>query len=350
VQWLDAFQRRHRVTAFVFAVQKKYSDDRGGYLAALIAYYGFLSLFPLLLAAFTVAAYVLAGDQGAIRTLEQHLGTYPILGTAISELDGKQLHGSPLALIVGVLGLVWGATGLAQAAEFTMEEAWNVAQRDRPGFLPRMLRALGWYALFGLGIVASTFLASLGSLLGWSGGIVLSTLLALVGNVALFVASFWILSPHGVPVRRLLPGSVVAAVIWTILTGVGIGLTHRLAHANALYGSFAPVLGLLAFLYLAARVTIYAIEANVVRAERLWPRALTDHTLTPADLAQLANLAKRQERVNDEVATVKVDVDAAQADPKSSPAIADPAASTAASSGSPTSTAKRPGPPGGHTT
>jgi hypothetical protein len=174
---------------------------------------------------------------------------------------------------------------------------------------------------------------------------VLSALLALVLNVALFVVSFWILSPRTLSIRRLAPGAAVAAVIWTVLTGVGIGLTHRLAHANALYGSFAPVLGLLAFLYLAARVTIYGIEANVVRAEGLWPRSLTNDNLTAADAKQLANLTRRQRRVDEEEKE-----ELSQPDPNSSPAITAAAARTAGSSTSPTKTANRPAPPPGRIT
>jgi YihY family inner membrane protein len=340
VDKLDAFQRRHRVTAFVYAVQKKYSDDRGGHLAALVAYYGFMSIFPLLLAAFTVVAYVLSGDSSAINTIEQHLGSYPILGQAITELQGKRLQGSPVALIVGVLGLVWGAMGLAQSAEHTMNDAWNVPERDRPGFAPRMLIGLSWYAVFGLGFVASTFVASLGSILGWTGGPALSALMALVLNVALFVASFWILSPRVTNLGQLLPGAVLAGAVWTVLTGVGIGLTHLLAHANSLYGTFAPVLGLLAFLYLAARVTIYGIEANVVRAERLWPRSLTGRNLTVADRAQLVNLGRRQERTPGQ--TVAVDFEVDQPAPNNSAPIAAAADRTAGSPDRPTNTANLP--------
>jgi YihY family inner membrane protein len=296
VDKLDAFQQRYRVTAFAYGVQRKYSDDRGGFLAALITFYGFLSIFPLLLAFFTVAAYVLAGDHHAIQTIERHLGSYPVLGQAFTELQGRRLQGSPVALIVGVVGLILGGMGLAQAAEHTMNEAWNIPIRDRLGFVPRMLRGLGWYVLFGLGFVATTFVASLGSLLGWAGGPALSALAALTLNVALFLASFWILSPPVASLRRLLPGAAFAALVWTVLTGVGIGLTSRLAHSNTLYGSFAPVLGLLAFLYLASRVTIYGIEANVVYAHRLWPRSVTQRQLTPADERQLTNLTRREER------------------------------------------------------
>jgi membrane protein len=104
----------------------------------------------------------------------------------------------------------------------------------------------------------------------------------------------------------LLPGAAVAGVIWTALNGVGVGLTHRLAHANPLYGSFAGVLGLLAFIYLTARLTLYCTEANVVAAEHLWPRSLLKDAPTDADRQQLENVARRENR-NPE-ATVKVEV------------------------------------------
>jgi YihY family inner membrane protein len=297
LQKLDSFQRRHRATAFVYGVQKKFSDDRGGYLAALITYYGFLSIFPLLLAVFTVVAYALSGNQSAIHSLETHVGSYPIIGPAATQLEGQRLKGSPLALVVGVAGLVWGAMGLAQAAQHTMDEAWNIPRRDRPGFVPKLLRGLGWYLLFGLGVMATTFVTTLGPLLSWSGGPVLSGLIALALNLALFTVSFWVLSPTGVGARDLLPGAMFAGTSWTALTGVGVGLAHKLAHSNALYGTFAPVLALLAFLYLTARLTIYGIEANVVRAQHLWPRSLTNRDLQKADRQQLVNLAKREEAV-----------------------------------------------------
>ncbi|MGH9115405.1 MAG: YihY/virulence factor BrkB family protein [Acidimicrobiales bacterium] len=301
---VDALQRRFRPSAFAYAVQKKYGDDRGGHLAAIITYYGFLSIFPLLLAGFTIATYVLAGHPQTLADLERHAGSYPILGTAISQIEGKSLHGSPLALAIGLAGLVWGAMGLANAATFTMNQAWNVANNKRIGFGHRLLRGLGWYVLFGLGIVASTFVTSLGSAIGGTGGTVLFAVASLILNIGLFIASFWILSPRTPALRQLLPGAVFSAFCWTVLTGVGVALTRRLTHANALYGSLAPVLGILAFLYLTARLTIYGIEANVVWSRRLWPRSLTNRTLGPADRRQLTDLASREERVDGQSVSV----------------------------------------------
>jgi YihY family inner membrane protein len=302
---LDALQRRYKVTAFLYGVVKKFGDDRGGNLAALVTYYGFLSIFPLLLAAFTVVAYALSGDQETIRTIERHVGSYPIIGPAATELEGEHLKGSVIAIIAGVIGLVWGAMGLAQVAQHAMNRAWNVPERDQAKFLARLLRGLAWYVVFGVGMVATTFVASLGAVFKWSGGPTLSALLALLLNVGLFVLSFRILSPPVAPVRDLVPGAVFGGVMWTFLTGIGIGLAHKLAHSNSLYGSFAPVLALLAFLYLTARLTLYGIEANVVKAQHLWPRSLTKKDLTPADRAQLEGLAKREERVDEQSVEVE---------------------------------------------
>lgn len=305
VERIDGWQRRYRLAAFLWSVQKKYGDDKGGYLAALITYYGFLSIFPLLLAAFTVVAYTLSGNRSVAQTIERHISSYPVVNQVAPELGNGTLHGSALALIAGVAGLAWGSQGLSQAAQFAMDEAFNVANRNRPGFMSRTLRGFGWYVVFGLGAMIATFITSLGQALNWAAGPVLSTLMSVVFDVGLFLVSFWILTPKGIAIRDLLPAAAGAGTAWAVLTGVGVGLTHKLAHSDPLYGSFASVLGLLALIYLNARITLYCIEASVVHTRHLWPRSLTSHNLTDADRAQLQNLAEKEERIGEE----EVDVD-----------------------------------------
>lgn len=307
VSHIDRLQRRWRPTSFLWAVQKKYSDDRGGYLSALVTYYGFLSVFPLLLAAFTVIAYVLAGDHSAAASLQSHIRSYPIIDKIAPGLSKGTLHGSPLALVIGVLGLIWGSQGLAQAAQFTMDEVWNVPNKTRPGFLSRTARGFGWYFTFGVGALVATSVSSLGQALHWAGGPILSTALSFVVDIGLFLLSFWILTPPGIAVRELLPGAVGAGAAWAVLTGIGVSLTTHLAHANPMYGSFATVLGLLGLIYLNARITIYCIEANAVRARHIWPRSLTSSNLTEADLRQLEQLAAKEERVRPEQVEVTID-------------------------------------------
>ena len=306
IKRIDDLQRRWRVTSFLWSVQKKYSDDRGGYLAALVTYYGFLSIFPLLLAAFTVIAYVLSGDKSAAASLQSHIRDYPIVDKIAPGLSTGTLHGSPVALIAGVLGLIWGSQGLAQAAQFTMDEAWNIPNKTRPGFLSRTLRSFGWYGVFGVGVLVATSVSSLGQAMHWAGGDVLSTAASFVVDAGLFLLSFWILTPPGIAVRDLVPGAVGAGAAWAVLTGVGVSLAQKLSHSNPMYGSFATVLGLLALIYLNARITIYCVEANVVRARRLWPRSLNNENLTEADLRQLDELAGKEERVEPEQVEVSM--------------------------------------------
>lgn len=304
---VDRFQQGHAPVAVAWAVNKKYGDDRGGYLAALIAYYGLLSIFPLILVFVSLALYFLSPGSSALHSLEQHLGSFPIIGPSLTQVEGRHLGGSLIAVIVGAAGLVWGAQGLAQTMQYTMNEIWNVPNKARAGFLPRLLITAKWYVSFGVGIALTTYLSSLSAILHWGpAGPVLAALPALVVNVGLFILSFRILSPDEVKTRDLVPGGVAGGVLWTVLTGVGVGLaTHQLNHASALYGSLGTVLGILGFLYLAARLTLYSAEYNVVRARRLWPRSLVGPPLVTADKQQLIDMARREERVHEE--TVRVE-------------------------------------------
>src|SRR5580658_6238939 len=129
VRRIDGFQQRHRVPAFVFGVMKKFGDDSAGTLAALIAYYGFLSLFPLLLVLTTLLGLFFAHDAAMQhRILDSTVSQFPIVGNQLSGKNGvSSLHaGSAIGLAVGLVGLVWGSFGVSQAAQRAMAEVWNV--------------------------------------------------------------------------------------------------------------------------------------------------------------------------------------------------------------------------------
>ena len=63
VDRIDAVQRRHRVAGFPLAVVYKYFDDQGPYLAAILTYYTFVAIFPMMLIASSVLGFVLQGDE-----------------------------------------------------------------------------------------------------------------------------------------------------------------------------------------------------------------------------------------------------------------------------------------------
>lgn len=313
---IDGFQQRHAPLGFVYAIQKKYGDDRGGWLAALVAYYGFLSLFPLLLVFVTISSYVLAGDPSLQdRLIKSALGEFPVIGTQLK--SHTTLHGSVTALVIGVAGLVWGSQGLSQILIFCMDQVWNVQNTDRPSYLGKLARSLILDVALGLGVAATTAVSSLGSILGLgSGGALVAALPSAVVNIGMFILAFRIVSPKSVPTRHLLAGAVIAGIGWQILLTAGLSLiTHQVRHASALYGTMGVVLGFLGFLYLAARISIYAAEFDVVRVTRLWPRGLTK-PLTDADRRAAANLAIRETR--HKIQTVDVSFDGEGGAPASS--------------------------------
>jgi YihY family inner membrane protein len=303
---LDRFQQRHRPLAFLYGVVKKTGDDRGGSMAALIAYYGFLSLFPLLLIFWTVLSYILPHYPGARHDLEHSvIAQFPVIGDQLKNTD-HPLRGSPIALVIGAAGLLWGAMGIAQTLQQVMHDVWNVPEKDRPGFVPRLVRGLLLFAVLGLGIVASTVVTGLGTILNWGPfGSVLAAIPAALVNVGLFFLVFRVLSPTDIPGKDLIPGAVLGGFGWQVLQTVGINLvTHQLRHSSQVYGVFGFTLALLSFLSLAATLTVYSAELNVVRARHLWPRSILPEQPTEPDKNALREMAKQEERLPDQQVTV----------------------------------------------
>jgi uncharacterized BrkB/YihY/UPF0761 family membrane protein len=171
--------------------------------------------------------------------------------------------------------------------------------------------------VFGLGVVATTALASLPSLGGHTPLFGLANLAAPAAvNTALFLVAFRVLTPRQIPTGQLLVGAAVAGVLFTLLQAVGGYLVgHNLKHAQAVYGFFAIVLGLMSWLFLSAQVTLYGAEVNVVRARRLWPRSILQPPLTQADQRALTDLAKQEERRPEQAINVQFTPQASDPDP-----------------------------------
>jgi membrane protein len=279
VAWFDGYQQRHVWLAFPYAVIKKYGDDRGGYLAALIAYYGFLSLFPMLLLMVTVLGIALSGNVDLqAKLVDSALGQFPIIGQQLHDNVGS-IQGSGLALVVGIFGSLWGAFGVTQAMQNAFDDTWGVPRPKRANFLFSKLRGLILLLALLVFIGGSAVLTALGTSLAAVGFLARAT--SIVGNLvlsfALYLAAFKVLTARDVGFKDILPGAVVAAVGWTILQIVGGYLVqHQIRNATALYGFFGIVLGLLFWIYLIAQVTVYSSEINVVLAEHRWPRSLNE--------------------------------------------------------------------------
>jgi YihY family inner membrane protein len=299
---IDAFQQRHKVLAFPFGVVKKFGDDQAGNLAALIAYYGFLSLFPLLLVMVAVLGLVLRGSPDLqAKILDSTLTQFPIIGDQLKQnITALAGDGAGVALGVGTAVALWGGLGGMQAAQNAMNVVWDVPMKNRPNFLKSRLRGLIMLVVLGTFILASTVMAGLGTstgplgfalrVVGFGGSILL--------NLAAFMLAFRVLTSRDLSWGDVFPGAVFASVAWGVLQAVGsFYLSHTLKHATAVYGFFGFVLGLLAWIYLGAQVTLYGAEINAVWVRRLWPRNVVQPPLSEADERTLTDAAKAQERL-----------------------------------------------------
>jgi len=294
---VDRFQQRHGLLGFPVGVLKKYGDDEAGKHAALLAYYGFMSLFPLLLVFVTLLGYALANDKDLRdRVIDALIAQFPVLGKQITD-SVTSIQGSGIGLVVGIVGTLWGGLGITQSAQNAMNTVWNVPRKDRPNYWFRLARGLGSLLLVVIAVFAATALAQLGRIGTGVAGRLLPFTGSLLLNLLVLLVLFQVLTATWVGWRRLLPGAVCGAVGWSALQTLGVFIVDRqLQHANLIYGVFAAVIVLLGWLYLSAQLLLYAAEVNVVLARRLWPRSLLQPPLTGPDRQVLTALAQTEER------------------------------------------------------
>ena len=298
IAWADRLQRRHSVLGFPYAVVKKYGDDAGGREAALITYYGFLSIFPLLLLGVAVLSRALASHPDLRERLVAAVVPAALRPTVEHSL--ATLPTSTIPLVVGLIGLLFSGTGVVFSVYQTLNHVAAVPHRYRAPFFSRYIRVfvmLGTLLLGGLGVGALTVVAT--ALPGQPGvqrAAAVAGSALVVFTVLLLAARLLLVRPA--PVRALWPGAALGAVVVTVVLVIGAPLLARLvAKAGPVYGSFATVAGMFALLYLIGQALVYAAEVAAVRYARLWPRAVDLTCPTAADAHALALLAREQERI-----------------------------------------------------
>jgi YihY family inner membrane protein len=264
------------------AVLKKFNDDRGGSLSALVTFYGFLAVFPLLLLFVTVAGIVLRNNPAAEqRIIHSALAEFPVIGDKLASNISALHRATPLAFIVSVIGLLWGSLGVTNTLQRASATIWEVPRREQAGLPARVLRGLFLLGTIAAAVVGSAVLAGISTIGGVHHDAAAYWALTLIGaavvNIGAYLVALHILAPGGTTWRALLPGTVVGGLGWTLLeVAGGLLVGHALRHATELYGYFATVLGLVFWLSLGSKLFMYAGEANVVLSRRLWPRHLDD--------------------------------------------------------------------------
>lgn len=296
--WMDEVQQRYGVLGFPYAVLKKYLDDGGGRYAALITYYGFLSVFPILLVAASVVSTALVNRPDLREDMVAALVPPALQDTVNTALAAMPVSGLPL--VIGVVGLLLSGTGVAFSAYETLNHLAAVPRRSRFGLLSRYARVLLMVVAVlvgGLSVAALTVASGALPDIGELQRVVASLATALVVFLVLLAAAT-VLVARPVPLRTSWLPAAMGALVVTLVLSLGTRLLAPLvARSGPVYGSFASVAAIFALLYLVSQALLYAAEVAVVRQRRLWPRALVTSRPTQADMVALTRLASVQERI-----------------------------------------------------
>jgi YihY family inner membrane protein len=293
---IDRYQQSHQLPSIVYAIIRKYGDDNAGYLASLITYYGFLSIFPLLLAATSLIAIASSYNLPFATNLTAALANnFPLIGNELQR-NVHGLHSTGVSLAIGIALALFGARGVADAFRHAINEIWQIPKADRPMFPNDIFVSLKIIFVGGFGFILSSVVSSVIQSYGSS---LVSTILANLISLALIYLTLLALLLLAVPrtMKRtdLRRGAIGTALGFQALQLIGtIVVTHTLGHLNATYGIFALVLGLLFYISLQAQILVYALEYNVVMRRHLWPRSLTLEPVTIADEDALSGQAKKE--------------------------------------------------------
>jgi uncharacterized BrkB/YihY/UPF0761 family membrane protein len=295
--WADRLQQRHTVLGFPYAVVKKYGDDEGGRHAALLTYYGFLSIFPLLLLVVVIVSTLLRGDA-ELRT-QVIAAIVPAQFQQTVDTAVQNLPSSGLALVVAVVGLLFSGMGIVFSAYHTLNHVAAVPHRARLELVPRYLRIFATLLLLVLGVVGVGVVTVAISAVPYLGSF--SVLAGFVATTLLLFLLLWgavaLLLPHRARLGIVWPAALSGALVVAVIIAFGaLVLPRFISRAGAVYGSFATIVGLFSVIYIVSQVLVFSAEFAIVRRRRLWPRGLDPLSPTDADQRALTQLAREQER------------------------------------------------------
>jgi membrane protein len=247
----------------VLAVQNRYGELNGNYLAASVTLTSFLALFPLLLFAIAILGFFSAGSPALAGDIVERLGLTGQAAESITAAIRKAEESRRAASVIGIAGLLWSGLGLVAAFQYAINAAWQVKGRGWRDKLTGLLWLGGATMLFLTSFATSAvirllpgFLAPLGIVAGLS------------VNLGLWLWTFKVLGSRDVGWKALVPGAIVGALGLEILKAVGaFYVPMAVSSASALYGTLGVVFATLAWLLFFGRLVVYAAVVNVVRWE-----------------------------------------------------------------------------------
>ncbi|MCU1367282.1 MAG: hypothetical protein JWN39_2921, partial [Ilumatobacteraceae bacterium] len=261
---VQRLRERSSAVDFVFSGIDGFVRHRTGRHAALLAHYGFLSVFPLLAVMTTILGYVLESyasvRQRIVNSVFQNI---PFIGEQIKR-DPSKITGSIVVLVAGLATALWAGTKCFVAAQQAMNDIWEVPEIDRPKLARSRLRALLAIAVVGLAQLGSAIVTGIVGISGiaWISRILL-VLAAVAINITVLIAAYRVLTARRLERDQLVPGAIGAGLAFSVLQVIGTTIVQRaITKASPIYGNYATVIALLTWLSLHAVVALLGVEAN----------------------------------------------------------------------------------------
>ena len=279
-QLRDRLRARFALVDIVLRTFERASEDDASTYAAALTYYTFLSVFPLLLFGAAILGFVSSLiPEVKTELVRDSVDAVPLMRDVLKPdgLDYLQRQKRTFAVTGFVLSLYSGSGGIV-----ALEHALNKIARVRhePNWITKRLRSLRWLGLLGLAGIATVGLSAYAGLdtspserdfASASEGVrtILGHVAAGVINLAVFASAFKLLPARTRSWREVLPGALVAAVLFELLKVVGTLIIESGSRGReAAFGAFALAASLLLASYLLAQVTLLAAELNEALAER----------------------------------------------------------------------------------
>ncbi len=276
---LDEWQYRNRPIGFIVAVVRHYSNNQAGNRAALLTYYSFMSLFPLLLWLAFMSNWLNQYYPGTATVLIHGATRYfPVLGNQLYGI-AHSAHRALSGMIISGLVALYGARGMASIFQSAVNDIWEIPIPSRRSFPANWLSSIEIVIIGGGGFVLSAIVSSWA--LGQGQGGWYSLVIGIL-NIAMFAVVFMLILRLSLPAKTRLNKVITSAISMAVAMSIlqlagGFIVTHDLkAYSNSYTALFAVTLGLLAWIYLQAQILLYAIETSVVHGRHAWPVKLID--------------------------------------------------------------------------
>lgn len=302
-QYIDAFQRRHTITGFVYAVIKKYSQDNCVYQSVLITYYGFLSLFPLLVILTSLTKLLLKNNPSLReKIINNTVHYFPIIGNQLHD-SIRSSNKTGLALMLSLVIMLYGARGVANVLQYSLSSLWYTPQFKMASFIKNLLRSIGIIVVGGVGLLIASIVSGYASI---PGNALFIKLITTAGSLIFlwltFIFIFKLAIARHKTIRQVLVGSAITAIGLQILQLLGgFIMVHELKGLSSIYGTFALVVGLLFWIYLQAEVLLYAAEVDVIRAYHLFPRSFVGNLTKGDKTVYRKQVASKSQSVNEKI-------------------------------------------------